>query len=177
MIHAPAAIRAITVPGLHKPLSVEMMAIGVAAVLLVILLVRRIIQGRNFKKRKAASGSHYDADVAHDGTGPAGFSGATSEHSAGPTPLAPSFGASASGGGSITADPLVTNAIPPASSVHDREFAGLPRFGGPESPPPTVAPPSGAPQAGWLPDPSGDPGVIRYWDGTAWTIHTAQRIR
>jgi hypothetical protein len=177
MIHALAAIRAVTVPGLHKQLSLEMVVLGVAAVLLVILLVTKMIQGRSFKKRKAASGSHYDADLAHDGTEPAGYSGATSGSSAGPTPLAPPFGASASGAESMSARPLVANAIPPASSVHGREFVGIPQFGGPESPPPPVAPPSVAPQASWLPDPSGDPDVIRYWDGTAWTIHTAQRIR
>ena|ERR1035441_2607725 len=177
MIHALAAIRAMTVPGLHKQLSVEMVVLGVAAVLLVILLVTKMIQGRNFKKRKAGSGSHYDADLAHDGTEPAGYSGATSASSGGPPPLAPPLGASASGAEPMSARTLVTNAIPPASTVHGREFVRLPRFGGPENPPPPVAPPSVAPQASWLPDPSGDPDVIRYWDGTAWTIHTAQRIR
>ena len=29
--------------------------------------------------------------------------------------------------------------------------------------------------AGWLPDPSGEPGQLRYWDGLAWTSHVARR--
>lgn len=176
MIHAPATIRAITVPGLHKPLSLEMVVLGVAVVLLVILVVSKTIQGRNVKKRKAAADRPYDADVALDGAGPVGFSGETSAGSAGPPPLVPPFAALASGGGSTT-QPSVANAMPPASSVHGRELVGSPRSGSPESPPPSIAPPSVAPPAGWLPDPSGDPEVIRYWDGAAWTIHTAQRIR
>ncbi len=32
-------------------------------------------------------------------------------------------------------------------------------------------PPAGTPAA-WLPDPSGDPGLLRYWDGAMWTKKT-----
>jgi hypothetical protein len=35
-------------------------------------------------------------------------------------------------------------------------------------------PPAGTP-AGWLPDPTGVPDTLRYWDGNAWTQHVAQR--
>jgi len=38
-------------------------------------------------------------------------------------------------------------------------------------------PPPAAPAAapGWLPAPGGAPDVVRYWDGSAWTEHTARR--
>jgi hypothetical protein len=160
MIIAPAAFRATTVPGLHRPLTVEAVVIGVAVVLLFILLVWRTFQGRNLKRRKAASGSYFDADVAHYGTGPAGFSGAAAARLAGPTPLAPSFDSSGSG-------PTRTG----------RGFLGdipVPKV---DAPPAAFIPPTAAVGAGWLPDPSGDPAVIRYWDGTAWTEHTADRSR
>ncbi|WP_440712091.1 DUF2510 domain-containing protein [Gordonia sp. FQ] len=46
-------------------------------------------------------------------------------------------------------------------------------------PQPTTAPPAAAPvppppavPAGWYPDPNGAP-LQRYWDGAAWTEHTA----
>jgi hypothetical protein len=160
MIIAAAGLPATTIPGLHRQLSVEAVVIGVAVVLLVILLVWRMFQGRNLRKRKAASGSYFDADVAHYGTGPAGFSGAAAARLAGPTPLAPSFDSAGSG---------------PTG-------AGDPRAGdfpSPEvvAPPAPFIPRSAAAEAGWLPDPSGDPEVIRYWDGTEWTHHSAERSR
>ncbi|HVB94548.1 MAG TPA: DUF2510 domain-containing protein [Acidimicrobiales bacterium] len=157
MILAAAAFQATTIPGLHRQLSLEAVVIGVAIVLMVILLVWRILQGRNLKKRRAASESYFDADAAHLGSGPAGFSDSTATPSADPTLLAPSFdstSAPARPGGRPTGDfPLPKAASPPAPFI----------------------PPSGVAEAGWLPDPSGDPTVLRYWDGTAWTGHTAER--
>ena len=29
-------------------------------------------------------------------------------------------------------------------------------------------------QPGWYPDPAGDTGKLRYWDGTQWTDHLAE---
>ncbi|MFN8168955.1 MAG: DUF805 domain-containing protein [Candidatus Nanopelagicales bacterium] len=40
--------------------------------------------------------------------------------------------------------------------------------------PPYDPPPSTAMPAGWYPDPAG-PTTVRYWDGAAWTEHTAPR--
>ncbi len=61
-------------------------------------------------------------------------------------------------------------------------FGGGPQFGGPApAPPPPPAPapmpqmpPVGTP-AGWMPDPSGAPDTLRYWDGASWTQHVATR--
>lgn len=39
------------------------------------------------------------------------------------------------------------------------------------SPPMQVAPVQPAPA--WLPDPNGQPGLLRWWDGTQWTGSTA----
>jgi hypothetical protein len=38
--------------------------------------------------------------------------------------------------------------------------------------PPTTTAPGGPTGPGWHPDPSGRPGLQRYWDGTKWTDHT-----
>ena len=62
-----------------------------------------------------------------------------------------------------------------------RPAAGTPAPTGAPEPAPVGATPAGAasaapvgdlPPAAWYPDPAGSPG-LRYWDGTAWTSHTA----
>jgi hypothetical protein len=45
----------------------------------------------------------------------------------------------------------------------------------PPAPAPVAAGPAPGTPAGWLPDPSGVPDTLRYWDGNAWTQHVAQR--
>jgi hypothetical protein len=43
--------------------------------------------------------------------------------------------------------------------------------------PAVAAPPNPTPgtPASWLPDPSGVPHTLRYWDGSCWTPHVARR--
>jgi hypothetical protein len=190
MIVVYGVFQGATLPGVHKPLSAESVVIAVAIVLLVIVLVMRILQGRNLKKRKLVSSSYFDDDVAHYGTGPAGFSGAAAARLAGPTPLAPSFDTTrpiGAGTGdwdwSGAASPSGFDASSPLPFTPGAGVAHLPPLvgsGAPKpsvEPTPTVAAAPAAPGAGWLPDPSGDPDVVRYWDGTAWTDHVAHRSR
>lgn len=33
-----------------------------------------------------------------------------------------------------------------------------------------------APIASWYPDPSGDPSVMRWWDGKQWTVNVMPRV-
>jgi len=44
-----------------------------------------------------------------------------------------------------------------------------------ESSSPAPPPPSAGPPADWYPDPYGQQGLLRYWDGAAWTEHTHQQ--
>ncbi len=52
---------------------------------------------------------------------------------------------------------------------------GMPRSFGPPASPTLPLPPAGT-APGWLPDPSGAEGHIRYWDGIVWTVHTARPL-
>jgi hypothetical protein len=45
----------------------------------------------------------------------------------------------------------------------------------PPAPPPAPMQPAPGTPAGWMPDPSGAPDTLRYWDGGSWTQHVAQR--
>ncbi|MGH9089415.1 MAG: DUF2510 domain-containing protein, partial [Acidimicrobiales bacterium] len=70
-----------------------------------------------------------------------------------------------------------TPAEPPPAPDHSPAAAPEPATEpapAPPAPPPAVNPAPGTP-AGWLPDPSGIPDTLRYWDGNAWTQHVAQR--
>jgi hypothetical protein len=69
---------------------------------------------------------------------------------------------------------------PSGPATHADPFAGFAATAPAAAPPPPAAapgpasPPPGTP-ASWLPDPSGAPNTLRYWDGTAWTQHVAAR--
>jgi len=127
-------------------------ALVIVAVLVVFVGARQFMNARNLKRRKAASVGYHDRDLARYGQGPVGFAGAASARTADSTPLAPTFGPGAVG--SPVAPPAPTRPFHPLT--------------------PQVGPPAPV-AAGWLPDPSGDPSALRYWDGTGWTAHTARR--
>ncbi len=132
----------------------RLVGIVVVAVLVVFVGVRQVMHARNLKRRKAASVGYHDRDVAQYGVGPAGLAGAASARTADGTPLAPTFGPGTAG----------APALPPPFVAAGPAASATPSAGRP-----------GAVAAGWLPDPSGDPSVLRYWDGTGWTSHTARR--
>jgi Protein of unknown function (DUF2510) len=176
----------------------------VAVVLLLILLfVQRAVRNRSLKVRRASTSAYYDPDVANYGSGPGGFAGAPSARNADGTSLAPTFAASnpTRGGGGTPSPPVSRAPAAPTASMPAPAPVQAPApspasFGPPPSgpmvggppppqssggasvatlPPPTPTAPAGAPPEGWLPDPSGAPDTVRYWNGSAWTEHTAQR--
>jgi hypothetical protein len=73
-------------------------------------------------------------------------------------------------------DPFAFTGAPTSPGVPGAAPSPYPPPPPPPPPPPQVAanPPPGTP-AGWLPEPSGAPDTLRYWDGFAWTQHVAQR--
>ncbi|HWE69075.1 MAG TPA: DUF2510 domain-containing protein, partial [Acidimicrobiales bacterium] len=69
-------------------------------------------------------------------------------------------------------DPVVGPSAP------DHRAAWMPEPAGPGAAATPVGPfedPRPGTPSGWLPDPSGLPDVLRYWDGQAWTFHVATR--
>lgn len=91
----------------------------------------------------------------------AGFAGAPSA-----TPAAPP--APVAGG---VANGVANGAVP---AIDFGQAAGAVQA--PPAPPaPAPTPSAPAVPAGWLPDPSGAPDTLRYWDGSRWTQHVAQR--
>lgn len=143
----------IALTNFHIPSSSEAVVIGIAAILLVVLLVMLLV--RRLKKRKTASIGDPNADNPPFGAD----LGDSYSHSTHPGPPAPADSGP---------PPLFT------SGTASTELDGLGLAQHPPAPPVPVAVPT-TPQPGWLPDPSGNPDLIRYWDGAAWTDYTAQR--
>ena len=71
------------------------------------------------------------------------------------------------GGGPAAAQPV----IPAGPPVTGTQAMPAIRASTPPEPPP-LPQPAGGPPADWYPDPHGEK-RLRYWDGTAWTGHTA----
>ncbi len=72
-------------------------------------------------------------------------------------------------------DPLAVAAPAPMAPMAPATQAAAAAWQPPPPPPPVAGtPPPGTP-AGWLPEPSGAPDTLRYWDGNGWTQHVAKR--
>lgn len=111
--------------------SFEPIALGIVVLLIIVLVIARMRQGRDPKPGKGGSAGYPASDVAQTGDPTSAYG----------TAQQPAFAAASPNGS------LGTPAPPPSSAV----------------------------PAGWLPDPSGDPNAVRYWDGSTWTEHIARR--
>ncbi len=145
----------------HTTLILEVVVAVVIIALLaaVVVLNQRKRKGPAEKKPKVAtSPSYYDVPTAGDGQS-GGF--ATASPGGQPDPFA-GFATASAGAPAHAAAPAAEYA----------QLAG----GGVQAPPaPPAAPATPSVPAGWLPDPSGAPDTLRYWDGSRWTQHVAQR--
>lgn len=142
----------------------KIIEIAVVVVVVVLLVVILILSMRNKRQPKTAaqtsSPQNEYANLMNQGSVPAG----APPLSAGLADQV-GFGAlSAESRPSPASAPLTVAPPPPAPPP-------------PAPPPPPPAPPGPVPgtPAGWLPDPSGAQDTLRYWDGSAWTQHVAQR--
>ena len=148
----------------------------VVALLVAILMVNRRRKRAEKAPAPQATGANYQdyyADLQQQGGGQLG--------GAPPDPFA-GFGASAA---VATGTRDATPAAPPANGAaqpvpapafQQSQVAAAPAASSAPSTPqgPAGVPAPGTP-AGWLQDPSGAPDTLRYWDGSAWTQHVAQR--
>jgi len=80
------------------------------------------------------------------------------------------------GAGPLPVPEVPGAATPPtaAGPVPATPLAPVPS-GGPTTPVGRLDEPAAGTEPAWLPDPTGAPGTLRYWDGLAWTSHVAVR--
>lgn len=176
-------------------LTKQVMIIEAAIVVVIVALLVAILV-LNQKKRRAAKAPATAS--ANSGPGPSYYADLQQERTSGqPDPFAgfsgavPSATPPANGQGSGATAPAANGGGLPAFSngtaSNGSDLAPQPVSALPADPPafqapamPPVLPPSpavpgpGTP-AGWLPDPSGAADTLRYWDGSGWTQHVAQR--
>ena len=139
--------------------STKMLEVVILAVVVILLGAVLVLYKRSSRPAKAGPG--------HAATAP---SAASYYSDVGTLPAAGPMGGQEYGGGQ--SDPFAGF----GGGMEQNRYAAPP----PPAPPPPVQPvqasmpPPGTP-ASWLPDPSGAPETLRYWDGMSWTQHVAKR--
>lgn len=183
--------------------TIEIAVIAVVLALLVVTLVlytRKGVKGRGKVRAQPSAASYYQDLGALPANGAGGPMLAATGPSANPSDPFAGFGSFAGqptaagtpGPPPVNLPPMMQPAMGQDPSMGQ---AGMPQHAmdmgqpmmaqpglSPEVPQPVQAPAPYAPTApapstpaGWLPDPSGAPDTLRYWDGSAWTQHVAQR--
>jgi len=161
----------------------KVIEVAIVVVVVVLLIVTLVLYRRKSAPPKPvgavqATSNQYYGDVASIPGGQAGAAGGPqglaapnprNDPFAGFAPPAPA-GSAPAPGWTAPAGAAPAQMEPPAPEP----YAPPPPPPPPPPAAPAPAPPPGTP-AGWLPEPSGVPNTLRYWDGTAWTQHVAQR--
>lgn len=144
----------------------------IAIVILLVVMTFVIYTRRGAKARGRTGGAETNAaSYYHDVGGLPGTPGGTMLAANGPSPQADPFAAfGALSGQSV---PQATVAPMPTAPVQ-MMTPTVPMPAPMPAPAAPMGPLPGTP-AGWLPDPSGDPDTLRYWDGAGWTEHLARR--
>jgi hypothetical protein len=161
----------------------KVIEIAIVAVVVVLLLVTLVLYRRKSAPPKTAGGpqapavtQNYYGDVTSLPNGQGALAGA--QGPGGSSAPIDSFGGFAPAPGAVPSPAVAAPAAASfGSSPAPAPFGSAPAAAPAPPPAPTSAPtipPPGTP-AGWLPEPSGVPNTLRYWDGSAWTQHVAQR--
>ena len=147
--------------------------VAVAVIVIGLLVAILVLTRRKNSQAKAASqpaatqGYYADVPEAAAAPGTAAVAGGGQ-----PDPFAGFGAAPAAAPPAAAPAPQTAPLAAPAVGVPAN---GIPANGVPANGVPSNGnPPPGTP-AGWLPEPSGAPDTLRYWDGAAWTQHVAQR--
>ncbi|HUZ09859.1 MAG TPA: DUF2510 domain-containing protein [Acidimicrobiales bacterium] len=163
----------------------KVIEVAIVVVVVVLLIVTLVLYRRKSAPPKPvgavqATSNQYYGDVASIPGGQAGAAGGP-QGLAAPNPRNDPFAGFASPAPVPAGSAPAPGWTAPAGAAPAQPEPPVPEPYAPPPPPPppppaapAPAPPPGTP-AGWLPEPSGVPNTLRYWDGTAWTQHVAQR--
>jgi hypothetical protein len=152
--------------------TIEFVIIAVVVLLLILTIVLYARKNAQMKKANdaAMAPSSYFAEQPAGAPAPVAAPPAQTFAAAQPDPFA-GFAPAAQAPQPAYAAPAAQQQAP---AYQGPAAAPAPAPAPPAPPAAPVGPLPGTP-AGWLPDPSGAPDTLRYWDGNAWTQHVAQR--